>query len=359
MQKPKFKPVILQTIHSARTILWSLAFIALFASLMWAYCAYDSLVRARARLGEPVPTTVAMPLYSVTLPPHWESYARDGNTLAVFRSRGCDMPLMFFEARRDPGYPYHAIDVNPAIALKIVEDGIEAAPIASKPSGLTLNIVGSELLTVKPGISAVHLLFDADDHVGVATIFFAGDVRYVIWTLWQEGDTETADEVREFFRHIFENLKVPELRESIDRPVVDSGRLTAEINSATHLQVGREFALWSLFAARVESEPEAALLPALKHYREALRLLSSIRQERVALASEDFKLYQRFLEMRRKEVAEWFVVLDKAVAMRDWAKARSQANWIMSHATLTGERIDVRRAAEILATRVPQEGEKK
>ena len=141
--------------------------------------------------------------------------------------------------------------------------------------------------------------------------------------------------------------------------MVDSGRLTAEINSATHLQVGREFALWSLFAARVESEPEAALLPALKHYREALRLLSSIRQERVALASEDFKLYQRFLEMRRKEVAEWFVVLDKAVAMRDWAKARSQANWIMSHATLTGERIDVRRAAEILATRVPQEGEKK
>lgn len=359
MQKSKFKPIIVQTAYSARTILWSLALIALFGSLMWAYCAYDSLVRARSRLGEPVPTTVAMPLYSVTLPPHWESYAKDGNTLAVFRSRSSDMPLMFFEARRDPGYPYHAIDTNPAIALKIVEDGIEAAPIKSKPSILTLNVVGSELLTVKPGISAVHLLFDADDHVGAADVFFTGDVRYVIWALWTDSDTETADEVREFFRHIFENMKIPEQRESIDRPVVDSGRLTAEINAATQLQVGREFALWSLFAARVDSEPEAALLPALKHYREALRLLSSIRQERVALASEDFKLYQKFLGMRRKEVAEWFVVLDKAVAMRDWTRARSQAKWIMSHATLTGERVDVRRAAEILATKIPQEGEKK
>ena len=53
---------------------------------------------------------------------------------------------------------------------------------------------------------------------------------------------------------------------------------------------------------------------------------------------------------------EWFVVLDKAVAMRDWAKARKQAKWIMSHATLTGERLDVRRAADILATKIPEEG---
>ena len=52
---------------------------------------------------------------------------------------------------------------------------------------------------------------------------------------------------------------------------------------------------------------------------------------------------------------EWFVVLDKAVAMRDWDKARRQARWIMSHATLTGERADVRRAADILATKIPPE----
>ena len=96
-------------------------------------------------------------------------------------------------------------------------------------------------------------------------------------------------------------------------------------------------------------------MPALQHYREALRLLSSIRQERNALASDDFKLYQRLLEERRKDVDEWFVILDKAVAMGDWDKARQQAKWIMSHATLTGERVDVRRAADILATKIPPE----
>ena len=87
--------------------------------------------------------------------------------------------------------------------------------------------------------------------------------------------------------------------------------------------------------------------------------MSSIRQERIALASDDFKFYQHLLEERRKDVAEWFVVLDKAVAMRDWAKARQQAKWIMDHATLTGERVDVRRAADILATKIPSEEEPK
>ena len=97
------------------------------------------------------------------------------------------------------------------------------------------------------------------------------------------------------------------------------------------------------------------LLPALEHYREALRLLSSIRQERLALVSDDFARYGKFLERRRRDVAEWFVVLDKAMAMRDWKAARDQAKWIMSHATLTGERADARRAAETLA-KIPEEG---
>ena len=52
---------------------------------------------------------------------------------------------------------------------------------------------------------------------------------------------------------------------------------------------------------------------------------------------------------------EWFVVLDKLVAMRDWENARAQAKWIMSHATLTGERMDVRRAADMLSTKIPPE----
>ena len=69
--------------------------------------------------------------------------------------------------------------------------------------------------------------------------------------------------------------------------------------------------------------------------------------------TDDFKLFKRLLAERRRVVAEWFVVLDKAVAMGDWDKAREQAEWIKTHATLKGERQDVRRAADILATKIP------
>jgi len=41
--------------------------------------------------------------------------------------------------------------------------------------------------------------------------------------------------------------------------------------------------------------------------------------------------------------------------MGDWEKARSQAKWIISHATLNGEHPDVRRAADILAAKIPAE----
>ncbi len=223
-----------------------------------------------------------------------------------------------------------------------------------------MKVVGLERLTVRPGVTAVRMLFDLGEHDGEAVVFYAGNVRYVLWGLWRDEDGHSAEEIHAFFRRLFEDFDIPMMREHIDRPVVDSSRFTAELNEATYLQVGREQALWRLFAARAEAEPESALLPALLHYREALRLLSTIRQERVALVSDDFKLYERLVEKRHRDVEEWFVVLDKAIAMRDWDKARSQAKWIMSHATLTGERVDVRRAADILATKIPpEEGEKK
>ena len=355
MQKTNFKPIVVPTIYSSRVVLWSLALVALAGALMWAYVSFDALIGARRRLNAPVETRVKMPLYSVGLPLRWEAYSKDGDALVVFRHEESDIPLICFEAQRDPGYPYHALDLNPAIALKIVEDEMADTQVRGVPEGLTMTSLGAEQITVKPGIAALHLLFDASDHDGEALIFYAGDVRYVLWSLWSDDDTDAPAEIHRFFRHLFENFDIPEMRESIDRPVVNSGELTADVNAATHLRISRELALWRLFASRVEAEPEVALLPALQHYREVLRLLASIRQERIALASDDFKLYLQLLDKRRREVAEWFVVLDKAVAMRDWHKARQQAEWIMAHATLTGERVDVRRASDILATKIPSE----
>ena len=361
MQKTRFKPMLVPTVYSARVVLWSLMLVALFGVLIGGYCAWGSLAKARQRLGEPMQAVVDMPFYSVRLPIAWEAYSKKTDALAVFKRKGQSIPIVFLLAEKDAGFSYHALDINPAVAFHLVEEDIRAEHLDGLPDDLPMKVIGSELLTVRPGITAVRLLFDIEIYDGEAVMFYSGNVRYVLWGLWLDKDYPAAAEIHRFFRHLFEDFNIPEMRESIDRPVVNSATFTAELNAATHLQVEREMALWRLFAARTETEPEAALLPALQHYREALRLLSSIRQERVALASEAFTLYQRLLEKRRKDVSEWFVVLDKAVAMGDWEKARKQAKWIMSHATLTGERVDVRRAADILATKVPSEaeGEKK
>lgn len=355
MQNSTFKPVLVPTIYSARVLLWSLALVALFGALIGGYCAFDALAISRKKLREPVLTEVDMPLYSVRLPLSWEAYSRKDDALAVFRHKGKDIPLIFMLAEKDSGFPFHALDVNPSIVFHIVEEDILAEHLEGMPDEFPMEIIGSEQFTVRPGIVAVRMLFDVDRYDGEAVVFYSGDVRYVLWALWTDEDLQSAKDIRNFFHQMFENFDIPEMRESIDRPVVNSANFTAEMNDATHLQVQRELALWRLFAARAESEPEAALLPALQHYREALRLLSTIRQERVALVSDDFKLYQHLLNERRIDVNEWFVVLDKAVAMGDWDRARKQAKWIMTHATLTGERVDVRRAADILATKIPPE----
>jgi len=355
MQKSSQKPVLVPTAYSARVVLWSIALVVLFGALLWVYCAWSALAKAREKLGEPVQAVIEMPLFTVRLPLGWEAYGKDGNALAVFRKKGQDIPILFLLAETDPGYPYHALDVNPAIVFHLVEEDILAERLDGIPTELPMKVIGSERLTVRSGVTAVRMLFDISGYDGEAMVFYSGDVRYVLWGLWKDEDMAAAEDIHGFFRRMFEDFDMPERREYIDRPVVDSGKFTAAMNTATHRQVEREMALWCLFAARAEAEPDAALLPALQHYREALRLLSSIRQERIALSSEDFKLYQRLLDERREDVDEWFVVLDKAVAMRDWDRARSQAKWIMSHATLTGERADVRRAADILATKIPPE----
>lgn len=355
MNKATTKPAVVPTVYSLRAALGSLVMLALFGALVCLYNAYGSLSAARAKLREPVPTIVETSLYSVTLPFGWAEYSVDGDSITVFKTPGMTIPALHISAQRDPSFPYHALDENPTVVLRRVSTSMVDAQIDGIEPDTMFEIIGSEILTIKPGVSAVRMLFDDEEREGEGYVFYVGDVRYVMWAIYADADAASAAETGDFFRHLFERFDIPPMREQIHRPVVDSSELTAEINAATHLKIGREMALWRLFAARAEAEPDAALLPALRHYREALTLLSSIRQERTALDTEDFVRYQSLLQKRRKDVAEWFVVLDKAVAMRDWKKARAQAEWIMRHATLTGERLDARRAADILATKIPAE----
>ncbi|MBQ1241856.1 MAG: TIGR03960 family B12-binding radical SAM protein [Oscillospiraceae bacterium] len=105
MQKNSNKPVLVPTAYSARTALWTLALVVLFAALLWDYCAWSSLSKSSAKLKEPVQETVEMPLYTVRLPLGWEAYAKDGDALAVFRRKGEDVPLVFCYAERGEEFP--------------------------------------------------------------------------------------------------------------------------------------------------------------------------------------------------------------------------------------------------------------
>ena len=101
MQKTNLKPVLVPTVYSLRTVLWSLALVALFGALLWAYLTFDALLKAKDRLDDHVATTVEMPLYRVGLPLQWETYCKDGDSLTVFRRADKDMPLICFEAQRN------------------------------------------------------------------------------------------------------------------------------------------------------------------------------------------------------------------------------------------------------------------
>ena len=357
MKNTNPKPAIVPTVLSQKGVLWTLVLVALFGALMWLYTSWSALAAARERLSEPVSTTVKMPHFTITTPLGWEEWSKTADEVAMWRRKGEELPILHFLSERDEAFAYHALDINPAVVLRVIDEDIASERISGLPDTLSLVSKGVAQFTVKPGTQGVRVDFDFDTapFSGEAAIFYSGDVRYVVWAIWPENDEAAEAELRAYMLRLFDVMEIPDSRESIDRPVVNSGDLTAELNERVHQQVGRELALWRLFANRVETGTSAALLPALKHYREALRLLSSIRQERLALVTEDFKRYLTFLDRRRRDVEEWFVVLDKAMAMRDWETARAQADWIIAHATLTGERIDARRASDALA-KIPEEG---
>ena len=212
MQKNSNKPVLVPTAYSSRAALWTLALLVVFGALLWDYCAWSALSKSSAKLKEPVQETVKMPLYTVRLPLGWETYAKDGDALAVFRRKGEDVPLVFCFAERGEGFAFHALDVNPIIVFHIVEEDIRAAHIDGMPDPMPMKVVGTELLTVRPGISAVRMLFDIGERNGEAMVFYAGDVRYVLWGLWLDEDLESAQDVHLFFRRIFDSFEMPERR---------------------------------------------------------------------------------------------------------------------------------------------------
>jgi len=340
------KPTVVPTILSSKGSIWCALLVGYFLAVLAAYNVQGRISSLRSQLKQTVVSRAETRLFTVTLPQGWEEYSVAGDAVEMRRRAGERFPSVQVIARRDRAYAYTALDSNPAMLLRRCED----AYVKSGGESKQLSGLGSEEVLIRPGVPAIsqHLEIGSSRQ-GHAFLFYVGDIRYFALAVWDDNDRETEAEIEDWTRHFPERIELPVCREAIDRPVVNSQDVTVELSRKVHEAVDREFALWQLFRQRARTQPEAYMMEAIQHYREVLRLLSSVRAERPQLDTEDFAEYRGYLARRAAIVREWFVRLDKLIGMKDFEKARKQAEYIIAHATLVDESLDKHRASEILA----------
>lgn len=344
------KPVIVPTLMSSRTTIWCFVLLGFFIALLLVYNRYDACREAEAELRRPVVTTVKTEKFEMPMPPGWKVWASDGDSALLKRSAGQTVPYIEIVANSSPALAYRALDENKALLLMHIHDRVSRTGLVSTNfvNG-AVEVLGSDVTPVKPGLSAVKMIIDVGSHTGSAVAFYTGDTVYMIHGVAADDDESGQAEIRSFIDHLGDDAVLPDYREFFERPVIDSSAITSEIIAEMLAKNERELALWKLFASRVEQEPDAALLPAIIHFREALKAMASIRREYQLLNSEDFARYRSFLDIRKANVREWFVKLDKQMAMKDVEGACEQARFIIAHATLVDESLERRYASEKLA----------
>lgn len=344
------RPIVVPTALSCGVILWSLVFAAYFGAALFAYFAWCRFDVARTRLATPEPTPVRAELFSCLVPANYARYSLRGNHLTMHRFADRDVPLMSFVAQRDPAFAYRALDLNPAFLAQRIKKLLEDEGLVKDGDGSSDPIVlSTEMLHAWSGHPTASAFFDLGAREGIAYMLFAGDICVMMVSVWEDAERVDIEKVHMSLARLTQNIDLPFAPERFTRPIVNSAELDADEHARILGEVARERALWKLFAARVESEPEAVLLPAIEHFRRMLSLLSSVREERDVLGSDDFRLYERFLKRRAAVLKDWFVLLDKHLAVGDLPAAEKQADFIVRHATLEDESLSRRRAGQTLA----------
>ena len=333
--KKKLKPALVPTLLSMRVVVWSAVLVALFFAVLALYLAKTASRERRLAYAQPVSTPIVAPEITVSMPRGWRAYSQEEGEIRLFKAAPEARPLIEVRVDRDASFRFQALDLNPALLSRILFQQLAAENWRDGQNGVDLH--GQELVRVEPGIEGVRFAFSYGGADGYALMCLSGDRRYLVWGAADRADGESIREICEFIQYPLRSFQLPEKSEPFARPVVQSGLLTAENNRKVLEEVGREMAMWRLFSGRVEAEPTASLLPAISHFRKALGLLSSIRQESGLVNSPDFATYERLLEIRRQMVSEWFVLLDKCQATGDIEGAKRQASYIAEHATLDGE----------------------
>jgi len=354
------KPQIVPTLLSSRVLVWSVVLVVVFVGLTMFYFSCLGLWRARQAYAEPVSTEVSIPAISVHMPKGWQAYATTEDSIFMFRSMDASGPRIRIVTRQSEALRYQALDSNRALLLRRISKTLAAADASiggsdTNQAARALQLNGENVMTVRPGVSGVYFMFTQGERVGGGLYFLHGDRSYLIFGTVDKSDVEAGGEILDFITRPQESIELPSVREDIERPVVDSSLLTAERNREILAEVGRELAMWRLFSERAETEPQSALLPAINHFREAVRLLASVRQEATILSGKDFERYRALCVRRQATLREWFVLLDKYRAMNDREGAKRQAEFIREHATLLGEAPDARRALDIYNELVAEE----
>lgn len=362
--RENLKPQIVPTLLSSKTLVWSVVLTFGFLGVLMLYFAFIGARDAERRWRQPMTTTVLNNAVQVTEPAGWKRFARTADSMRLYKDSEASVPMIRIESVRDEKNAYCALDVNRAlltrrIARSLSTEELDPAVVGSHASTNSLPMVvltGAEVVNVKPGIYAQRFVFMTGGAVGTGLQFYLGERSYLIWGLAAQGDAASLAEIEEFVCRPQSSLVLPEPYEDIERPVVDSSKMTAENNRRIQSEVEREIAMWRLFSERAKTEPASAMVPALNHFREAVRLLSSIRQESVLVEGADYARYRELSEARKAKLDEWFVLLDKYRSMKDFDEAKRQALYIAEHATLKGEAPIASRARDIHSEILAAEG---
>jgi len=359
MRKNK-KPQIVPTLLSSTALVWSIVLVVLFGAFAFVYSCWTRTVEARQVLEQPVATAIETEELTALTPKGWQRFSRNGGDFRIWKYAEGILPLIRFKAYRDEKNLYHALDRNPSLlirrlALLLSEERIAATGrrVAIGRADITLH--GVELVTVRPGTTGMRFFFSMPGYRGMGLKFYSGEWSCHLFGLVEEHDEDSYRELSDYVCRPQDVLTIPFPVEEIVRPIVNTTEMTPESNRRILAEAERETALWRLFAERAESEPESALVPAIRHFRLAIEDFSSVRQEKRLLETEDYVKYRKLMDMRRATLTEWFVLLDKYCEMKDVEAAKSQAQYIRDHAKLKGEARDARRADDVYRRLVASE----
>ena len=329
------KPTLVPSLSSAGGLAWSAVLVAAFLALLAVYAAVGNLIAAHRIRVTARPTRVQTPFYTTQVPAGWAFYALDGNDLRMYKSEVGRAPVVCYSVRQDEEFRYRALDLNPALMARRLTEHLVALGLSNE-SNETARVIATDVVQVDPNVSAVRAQFECGRLAGESLFFILDAAAYQVMGLWDWSDRATAKEIRRRLEHIFDVDDLLAWKMVYQRPVINSANLTAQEHQHVHELAGNERAMWELFAARSETEPES-VLPAIVHFRKLILLLASIREEQELCGSEEFARYRKLLEARAAERTSWQLLLDKYQSLGDLDKAIKQAKYIVENAVLEDE----------------------